>query len=254
MIQILTGKLGAGKTLYASMLAFEAMVEGRTVLTNIDLVFSEMAALARRTHRVELDPRQLVKLDPAHDRNWQNSICWGIQSAFVEVILDEIHLFFNSREWATTSKECGGLYSFLTQSRKAAVNVTFIAQEESTIDKQFRVQAEWITDIVNSSHLPLGPLGSLPFKFFLVVKKDAKNGYVLSRRMKPYDRRFFRLYNSFAFLDVHMRELAAKVEIVQPYKLRRVPLWRWILEPIGRAFTWLRSATRRTLQFYSPAK
>lgn len=232
MIQIVTGKLGAGKTLFTVQLMFEALVKGRTCVTNIAVNWPQMVKLARRMHRVELDPRQLIKLDPAMDRNWQKSIPFGVASGFVEVFLDEIHLFFNARDWATTTKDCNGLLSFLTQSRKARVNITFIAQEESTIDKQFRVQAEWLLYIVNSSHMPLGFLGTLPWSFFIVCKKDAQNGNLLNRTFKGYSPKFFRLYDSFSFLDQEMSELSKNAVYVEPYKLKKVNLVRWALEPV----------------------
>lgn len=241
MIQIVTGKLGAGKTLYTvQWLMFPALLKGRIVVTNIEVVWEEMVKLARSAHRIELDRRQLITIDPNKDKNWQKSIPFGTLGGFIEVFLDEIHLFFNSREWAKTASESNGLQSFLTQSRKARVNITFIAQDESTIDKQFRIQAEWLLYVVPSSHMPLGILGTCPYKFFIVCKKDAKAGYLLSREFRGYSRRFFRLYRSYSFLDDEMIELAANAVKMDPLKLRKVPVWLWLLEPFrdGSVSAW----------------
>lgn len=236
MIQIITGKLGAGKTFFTVVhLLFPALLKGRTVVTNIEVDWDQLVIYARRKHRIELDPRQLVKIDPNEDKNWQRSIPFGSLSGFVEVFLDEIHLFFNARDWAKTSAESNGLVSFLTQSRKARVNITFIVQDESTMDKQFRIQAEWLLYVVPSTHMPLGMLGTLPFKFFVVCFKDAKNGNLLKREYKSYDKRCFRLYQSYSFLDSEGKALSENAVHVEPLKLRRISIFRWAWEPVQQA-------------------
>lgn len=230
MIQIVTGKLGAGKTLFTVMLLFEALCAGKTVCTNIAVNWDELAKLARLSKRRLLDPAQLVKINPETDRNWQEIIPFGRIDAPVEVYLDEIHLFFNSRDWSKTNTESKGLLSFLTQSRKAGVNVTFIAQEITTVEKQFRVLAEWELYIFSSDHIPLGFLGKCPFKFFVVSQRDAQNSLLLKKTMKAYSKRFFKLYGSFTFLDSEMNALAAKAVYADQKRLAKVPLVRWVRE------------------------
>jgi hypothetical protein len=236
MIQIVTGKLGAGKTLYTVMMMFDSLCKGRTVVTNIAVNWDELVSLARRLKRVVLDPKQLIKIDPAKDRNWHELIPFGVNEGFIEVYLDEIHLFFNARDWARTNVENKGLLSFLTQSRKARVNVTFIAQEITTVEKQFRVLAEWELYVVSSDHIPLGPLGKCPIKFFLLSQRDAQNGVLIKKSARFYDRKYFRLYGSFTFLDAEMNELAAKAVKIPPFKLPRIGYGRWIFEGLARPF------------------
>jgi hypothetical protein len=256
MIQTVTGKLGMGKTLYTVMLMFDALCLGRTVVTNIDVVWPEMVRLAMRLKGVVLDPAQLVKLDPEKDKNWQGKIPWGSRTHPVEVFLDEIHLFYNARDWQTTGVNNRGLLSFLTQSRKACVNVTLIAQEKETVEKQFRALAEWELAIVSSSHIPLGILQMLPWKCFIVRVKDADKGHLIKRIWRAYDKRFFKCYRTEAFLDSEMQDLAAKVERVEGYKLQRVALWRrWrmdMAEPFRPLLAWLDRKQFRL--FHRPAK
>lgn len=234
MIKVITGKLGAGKTLFAVTEIYDLLCKGRTVATNIALNWPELCALAKRHRGRVLDRRQWLELDPGKNPDWQHVIPWGVQGLPVAVYLDEIHLFFNARDWAETAKLHRGLLSFLTQSRKACVDVTFIAQEISTIEKQFRVLAEWEYYAVSTDHMPLGPLGKLPFKAFIVAVRDANHGYLVKRIWKSYDKRFFRLYGSFTFLDAEMNGLAAVAVRVEPFKLERVSyLRRFLLD--GRA-------------------
>lgn len=222
MIQIITGKLGAGKTLYSVMSLFELLCLGRTVCTNIAIDWSECCALARSKHRVILNPDQYIKLDPGIDRNWHEKIPFGVSGSFVEVFLDEIHLFFNARDWARTNSENKSLLSFLTQSRKARVNVTFICQEITTLEKQFRVLAEWELYVVSSDHIPLGGLEKLPIKFFIVSQRDAQNSIMIKKRFKSYSKTYFKLYGSFTFLDAEMNALARNALHVDQFKLEKI--------------------------------
>lgn len=236
MIQVVTGKLGAGKTLYSVMLMFEKLCKGATVVTNIAVNWPEMVSLARRRHRVVLQDSQLIKIDPGADPNWHRSIPFGTSVMFVECFFDEIHLFFNARDWAKTNAQSKGLLSFLTQSRKAHVNVTFIAQEITTMEKQFRVLAEWELYIVSSDHVPLGFLGKSPFRYFICSKRDSQNGVLIQKSFKSYRREFFRLYGSFTFLDSEMNELAAAARVAERHLLERVGrlrlFWEWLRSPL----------------------
>lgn len=226
MIQVVTGKLGAGKTLYCVMLMFDALCKGRTVATNIAVNWQELFALALRWKGVKLREEQVIRICPEKDPNWHKVIPWGVAGHPVEVFLDEIHLFFNARDWQKTHVEARSLLSFLTQSRKAQVNVTFIAQEIKTVEAQFRALAEWELYVASSDHLPLGILKSLPWKCFIVAQRDANGGYLLRRIWRSYDKRFFRLYGSFTFLDSEMNELQAKAAKAEPFKLARIGFFR----------------------------
>lgn len=230
MIQIVTGKLGAGKTLYTVMRMFESFCAGATVVTNIAIEWEEFVCMARRLRRVVLDRDQYIRLDPGSDANWHRQVPFGTVGLFVEVYLDEIHLFFNARDWAKTNAESKDLLSFLTQSRKAHVNLTFIAQEITMVEKQFRVLAEWEIYVVSSDHIPMAALGKLPWKFFIISQRDAVNGNLIKKTYRSYDKRFFRLYGSFTFLDGVMTSLAASAVIARPYKLPRISLFRSIYE------------------------
>lgn len=230
MIQIVTGKLGSGKTLYSVSCLSETLAKGRTVVSNIEIDWLELCRYARRKYRVILSPDQLVYLDPEETRAWETVIPFGTRADPVEVYLDEIHLFYNARDWQKTGADSKDLLSFLTQSRKASVNITFIAQEIETIEKQFRVQAEWELYVQSSDHLPLGILGMCPFKFFMILHRSAKTGAVVRRSYRNYDKRLFKVYNSLSFLDSRMRGISSRAVKVQGRKLPRVSLFRWLLE------------------------
>jgi hypothetical protein len=250
MIQLVTGPLGMGKTLFVCMLIFEDLCKGFTVVTNIDIVWDEIELLARRDKGVILNPAQLIRVDPEEARDWQRHIPFGVMGAPVKAYWDEIHLFFNARDWAQTGKDHGDLLSFLSQSRKARVDVTFIAQERENMEKQFRVLAEWELAIISSHHVPLGVFRMLP-KCFIVRYRDAQKGYQLRKEWRRYDKRFFRCYRSHSFLDSGMKKLADAAKEVGPYKLLRVSYFRrcWldICEPFRllSETSWFRAVRAR---------
>ncbi|MCW1921501.1 zonular occludens toxin domain-containing protein [Luteolibacter arcticus] len=225
MIQLVTGDLGSGKTLYTSMLMFDALCQGRIVVTNIKVVWEEMALLAARLRGVVLDERQLIRVNPEEDRNWHRVIPWG-STVPIEAYFDEIHLIYNARDWQKTGTENKGLVSFHSQSRKAKVNVTYIVQEKETMEKQFRALAEYELAIVSSDHVPLGWIVKLFPRCFIVKVISVKKGTLLGRRWRRYDKRFFRVYDSFSFLDKEMGDLSDEVTRVDPFKLTRVPFYR----------------------------
>ena len=134
MIKILTGKIGAGKTLQAMGIAYRHLLEGKTLCTNVEVVYPVLAALGLKEHGKLIERDQIIELDLNEIPEWNTSIPWGVPGHPVLVILDEIHLFFNSRDWAKTDKHHRGMVSFLSQSRKACVDIIFVAQELKDIE------------------------------------------------------------------------------------------------------------------------
>jgi len=233
MIRLVTGTLGAGKTLYCVSEIFDILCAGRYVATNINLNWPACVDFALRDRGVHLDQRQFIALDLNADPDWHTKVPWGVEGGpTVATYLDEIHLFFNARDWATTNSRHKQMISFLTQSRKAHVDVTFIAQEATTVEKQFRIFAEYEYGVTSTDHIPLGWLGKLPFKAFIAVQRDGRLGHVIKRHWRSYDKRYFRLYDSFSFLDSEMADLAAAAARVAPLRLARAPwgvrLRRWV--------------------------
>jgi len=242
MIKLVTGKLGAGKTLYCVLEIAEHLSLGRTVVTNIELLWDELVQVVVAIYGVYPLREQWVPVDLNRTPHFHAEIPWGVRGHCVEVYLDELHLFFNARDWAKTNETFKELVSFFTQSRKAHVNMTLLMQEGDTVEKQFRVMAEWEYYIVSSEHVALGPLGKLPVKAFIVCMRDAKTGVLQRRVWKGYDKRFFGTYVTDAFLDDNMRALAETRPRVQPYVLRRVGFWSrlWISMKVNATpFAWL---------------
>lgn len=62
----------------------------------------------------------------------------------VLVVIDEVHLTFNARDYAKTDKLYWETLTFLTQSRKVHTDVIFISQSVLNMDKQFMRLVQYI--------------------------------------------------------------------------------------------------------------
>jgi len=224
MIRYVTGTLGAGKTFHSTRLLIGHLTKGGVVVTNIECDFDKIQRLVAKRCKVWIERDQLRVFDPEITPDWQTVIPWGEAEGQVLVVLDEAHLFYNSRDWATTATENKKLLSFLTQSRKAGVDVLWITQDSGNVDKQFRVLAEYELAIVNAKHLPLGWLGMLPFKAYCVKHISAKGNYLVKKEWYLYNKYLFGTYKTSSMLNSSMREMAATVERCGFRQLQKVTI------------------------------
>jgi len=221
MIQLVTGTIGSGKTLYCVGRAVDAVAEGLTVYSNIRLNFEEIAAVVLKRNRRIIRPEQVRFIDLIDQKNWHEVISWGSPGAHVLVILDEVHLFFNARDWSKTQKEHSEMLSFLSQSRKACVDVIFIAQVAATLEKQFRVQCEEEIYCRSLRTISIPILGTMPFNRMLLVRRDGQTNNPLSRSIKSYDKDLWPCYDTLSFLDRTMTEASDSRTRLSRYKLAR---------------------------------
>jgi len=212
MIRYVTGTLGAGKTFHSTRLLIEHLTKGGVVVTNIECQYDKIQRLIAKRSKVWIERDQLRVFDPEVTPDWQTVIPWGEAEGQVLVVLDEAHLFYNSRDWATTATENKKLLSFLTQSRKAGVDVLWITQDSGNVDKQFRVLAEWELAIINVKHLPLGWLGMVPFKAYCVKHISSRGNFLVKKEWWLYNKYLFGTYKTSSMLNSSMREMASQVE------------------------------------------
>ncbi len=57
------------------------------------------------------------------------------------ILLDEVHLIFDARNWNKVPKE---MLQFLAQPRKAKTDLLFTAQHESQVEKRLKVVVNWL--------------------------------------------------------------------------------------------------------------
>jgi len=144
-VYIITGKLGAGKTLAAVSRINDALREGRRVATNLDLRLRFMPGLARknRSARVVRLPDRPLSTD-------LRALGYGVEGVrndteakhaydekrFGLIVLDECGTWLNAREWQDADRR--QLLDLLLHIRKHLWHVYLIIQDISMLDKQVR--------------------------------------------------------------------------------------------------------------------
>lgn len=231
MIEIFEGKIGGGKTYTAVERILEHIGAGGTVYTNVELHPEGIARYLRRRWGVIFEPDQYVSLEPEQIPKFCDHIEWGTIDLPTLVVIDEAHIFFNSRAWKDASRE---LLTFLTQSRKACVDIIFIAQSWETIDKQLRVQCQFVWRFRDMNRLSLPILGKWPLQQIMEVQLDYDGKTKLRWRLKMKDKMVFGAYQTLAFLDrEHQASLKKRRDMAKKRRtLERVPAWKRAVRPI----------------------
>jgi hypothetical protein len=183
-VYIVTGKLGAGKTLLCVMRILDYLKQGRKVAVNVDVF---MDKLCKRTNKHS----RLVRLPdlPTAD----DLIGLGVgcdvydEEKFGGIFLDEAGVWLNSRDWNSNGRT--DLLKFFLFLRKRRWDLWLCVQNVNVIDKQIRESiAEHVVYINRWDRVklpfPVGPLlrlfslgmfkGRLPKMHQAIVKYGAK--------------------------------------------------------------------------------
>lgn len=133
-VYVVTGKLGAGKTLVAVGKIKDKLSRGCKVATNLDLNLDKLIGeRAKQTlcYRIP-DKPTLVDLEAigtgtdSYDES-KNGL----------LVLDECGTWFNSRSWADKSRQ--DVINWFLHARKLGWDIIFLIQDLSIMDKQARV-------------------------------------------------------------------------------------------------------------------
>ncbi len=167
-IHFVSGKPGGGKSLYAmKLLVNELVLSKRVVITNLPVNLGELNAFLQEkypTASINLFER-LQLLDDATEtgRFWlyrgpgrtipEKADTQGMPDYDgaglvppVLYIIDEMHTFFNSREWMKTGK--GALF-YASRHRHLGDDLVCVTQQIGNVDKQFRGLAQDFTYLRN---------------------------------------------------------------------------------------------------------
>lgn len=223
MITIVEGVVGGGKTIFAVRETIERVAAGGHVYTNVDMVPSEVRQYVMRKYGRFIRSDQIRQLPETESvKGWVDFIGFGTLSDPILVILDEAQMFWNSRDWAKTSKEENPMLSFLTQSRKAGVDVMVISQDAGNIDKQFRVLAQSVVKARNMAHIG-DPVFGLKLRGLIRYEwTELATRKVFRSEWWRIDKGLFRCYKTDAFLDSFMQDLAETKERLEKLSLREV--------------------------------
>lgn len=221
VIEVAEGSLGAGKTYWAVTRILEQLAVGGHVFTNIEMVWDGVLAYCLERWGVEPNREQLHTLTQDQVRDFVKHIAAGSAGAPVLVVLDEIHLEFNSRDWAKVQRE---VLEFLTQARKFDVAMILLSQDVMNIDKQFRrmLQYRWVFRDLQKLRLPV--VSWLPL--MSQACWDARNAKILVRHR--WVRKNVRVFESYVS-KAKVREFGLeRLEKMSVQRKRRTPLMRFV--------------------------
>ncbi len=132
-VTLVTGKLGAGKSLVSVGKIREYLLDGRPVATNVDLFLEHMLPFrARKVRAIRLPDKPTVRDlallgegNPTPDES-RNGV----------IVLDELGTWLNARQWGDKDRQA--VIDWLLHSRKKGWDVIFMCQHQNLIDKQVR--------------------------------------------------------------------------------------------------------------------
>lgn len=225
MIEIFQGRIGGGKTYSAVVRMAAQCAKGGHVYTNIELNPDGFVRFVEKSFRKKITFAQVRYLNESQIPNFQKEIAAGSMGLPVLVVIDEAHLWFNARDWAKQSKE---MLTFLTQSRKVSVDVIFITQACTNIDKQFRVLCQYVWAFKDiQKWFPWFPIPSI-----LMLQFDQDMQFLLKWYFVRKSKGVFGAYNTNALLrpiDFGGETLSrAMVENVPAFQFNWDSLKPWI--------------------------
>lgn len=199
MISCYEGVLGGGKSYHAVKHILSYLAKGGNIYANIPLVWPQVRRYCRRRWGFIPHPRQYHSLTLDELSKLDKVVVGGTSDSPSLLVVDEIHLYFNSRDWATTSRS---FLAWLTQSRKLHCDCIFITQNHLNMDKQFTrlLGRYWHFRDLRQWKLP--GLGiRWPLKQFFSAEIDQDGKTVLHSRFEPIDSDVFKCYSSDQLFD-----------------------------------------------------
>lgn len=134
-VYVVTGKLGAGKTLAAVGKIIEYLSQGRRVATNLDIRVENFKNPFNRNISITRVPDKPLSLDldalgRGHDLDYPNEEKNGL------LALDEAGTWLNSRSWNDKTRRA--VIDWFLHARKLRWDIILIVQDISILDKQVR--------------------------------------------------------------------------------------------------------------------
>ena len=209
MVFVITGKIGAGKTLYGVNRAMDVFGYGGHVTSNI--VFLEEGCrdyLAYRGRSYDHEA-QFQHHDFEKEHDFMVKCRKGTKEFPTLVLIDEAHLFYPSGRSQTFDVQFDRINKFVSQSRKFHIDIYLITQDESLLYHRFKTQAEHRIHCIDMRKKSFGILGTPPGAGLKWVEKDTKSDLVMKEGETSLDRRLFGCFDTFQKYDEFTRDLAA---------------------------------------------
>jgi hypothetical protein len=210
IIELYEGNLGGGKSYSCVKRAYNLLLDGWVVQTNITLKWDNIKARAYN-EGYKLDDKQYVHLDGEVIKNFYDHVAGGGKTL---LILDEAHLWFDQHSFKENQKM---ITRILTQTRKLQLHILLITQDRNNIAVTFRrmIQYIWVCRDFQK-HKIIGFTPPLPVMLQICVQRDTNN--VIERKWIVKDKKVFDLYDSKELLQdvkLGMERPDIKVEKIQ---------------------------------------
>lgn len=204
-LRIFDGIPGMGKT-YSSMFLeiLPHLAAGGVVVTNIEIKSEGIAVYLKERYGKVFNPDRIIILEEEECPNFFRHTPKGAEDCPVLVVLDEVHLWFNSRDWAKSDANLRETFQLATQHRKFHLDIILISQHLSNIDGQFLKLVAGLTRFKDLSKIPLFPFIpwlKMPYWRFVATHFD-RTGKVRRgpRDWMRADKLVFGTYNTLAVL------------------------------------------------------
>jgi len=221
MIELYCGRIGGFKSYNATKRALGALMQSATLCGNLALKWDNVCQYCRDKHAVQLSPKQYL---PLNDE--QVSHFWEHVPRRSLVLIDEAHLWLPALDSAKGFRD---MVTFLTQSRKYAIDMIMITQHPDNLHAQVRrlVQYRWQFRDLEMWEVPV--LGiKYPFKHYLSCKYDYDGKTLLQRKVYAKDSAIYNLYDTLAIYKTEFQTLE-DFERGQAVKVERPGTWRqWV--------------------------
>lgn len=132
-VYIITGKLGSGKTLSVIGRIRDALIDGKRVVTNLNIRVEKMLPPWHRRGELIRIPDKPILSDLQFCGVGSESLN---EEKFGLIVLDELGTWLNARSFQDPSRQ--PVIDWLLHSRKLGWDVYFIVQNLNMIDKQVR--------------------------------------------------------------------------------------------------------------------
>lgn len=195
MFWLVSGRPGAGKSLFAARLATDYASQGRKVVANFPIAFDGLSS--RREGR--LNKARPVILDGIPTRDQLDSIGQGGEREETAglLILDEVGVSLGSRSWADKERE--GILGWFAEHRKRRWDVCIICQHVNQIDKQLRVSfADSFVNVRRLDRVKLLGLLKLPKVHLAIGKYGLEPGAPVNERWLMRGPTYYSVYDSYS--------------------------------------------------------
>lgn len=189
-LEIFDGRPGDGKSYSAmSLKILPHLARGGYVATNI-AVNPEGVRLWMLARGLIFQPDRLRYLEEHEVPVFYKHIPAGSESCNVLVVLDECHLWFNSRDWKESDGKFRQTFNLATKHRHYFLDIVLISQHFANIDGQFLrlIEKLWRFTDLKKWHMPGLPFIRIPFFRFLAVKYDKTGKSVQGREWQVFDK------------------------------------------------------------------